>query len=770
MTEPTPAPADDQEAPAMTSDLHARYAKAEALLKHNLKKLITSPRVTANWIGETDSFWYRNETGDRHAFVLVDAAAGTKRPAFDHDRLAEALAGVLGEKPDPKALPLADAEFRDGTVHVVVGRKEIAVSLDGYEATVVGEVRMDEATSPDGRWAVALREHNLWIRDITTGEERQLTTDGAEAYEYGVSTDAAAGRVLLEYLGLDTPPSVVWSPDSTRFVTHRLDQRELELMHLVRSVPLDGGRPKPMTYRYAVAGDEHIATSDFFVFDAATGTSVKARCAPVDASLVPAIDYGFVWWSEDQARVYWVSGDRGDHHVALHALDPDTGEVTVLAEERSDSQISLGPQQMDCNVRVLSNGDVLWWSQRSGWAHLYRYSTDGTVTTLTSGDWTVRHIVTVDEAARRVVFTAGGREPGSDPYLQQLCSVSLDGGQVTALTSDGLDHHAQPSPSGRFFVDVASRWDTPAVSVLRDRSGAVVLELERADATALYAAGWAPPERAVVKSADGETDLYCAIYRPHDFDPDRKYPVVEEIYPGPQISCAPLRFPLSGGPLTGAMFGGGGVFAALGFVAVVVDGRGSALRSKAFQDDARRSGDARFVDDHVSAVRQLAEARPWMDLDRVGIYGHSAGGYASTRAMLQEPDFYKVAVSSGGNHDNRINHAWWGEKYFGLKGDFDFDRQTNVALAGNLKGKLLLVHGEMDDNAVPHGTMRLVDALIKANKDFDLLILPNACHHMVPGSAYWNRRRWDYFVRHLMGETPPDYRIAEFPNPDFVLA
>ncbi|WP_419999958.1 DPP IV N-terminal domain-containing protein [Streptomyces boninensis] len=704
----------------MTSDLHARYATAESLLPHNLKKLIATPRVAANWIDDTDTFWYRNESGDRHEHVLVDAQAGTKRPALEH-------------------------EWQDRS-------------------------RPDEAASPDGRWAVSLRAHDLWIRDTTTGAERRLTTDGIEAYDYGGMTDAAAGRVMLENLGLAAPPLVEWSPDSTRFVTHRLDQRKLELMHLVRSAPPDGGRPRPMTYRYAVPGDEHIATAEYFVFDAATGKSVQARCEPVAASLVPPIAYGWVWWSAGQSRVYWLSGDRGDHHVALHALDPDTGEVTVLAEERSDSQLLLGPQQMDRNVRVLASGEVLWWSQRSGWGHLYRYAADGTVTALTSGEWTVRHIVTVDEAARRVVFTAGGREPGSDPYLQQLCSVSLDGGEVTAITSDGLDHHAQPSPSGRYFVDVASRWDIPAVSVLRDSSGGVVMELERADATALRAAGWTPPERVVVKAADGETDLYCAVYRPHDFDPDRTYPVVEEIYPGPQVSCAPLRFPLSGGPLTGAMFGHAAEFAALGFAVVVVDGHGSALRSKDFQDAVRHSGDAPFVDDHVAALRQLAATRPWLDLDRVGIYGHSAGGYASTRAMLQAPDFYKVAVSSGGNHDNRVNHAWWGEKYFGLTGEFDFDRQANVALADNLKGKLLLVHGEMDDNAVPHNTMRLADALIQANKDFDLLILPNAPHHITPHAAYWQRRRWDYFVRHLMGEQPPDYRLAEFPAPDFVLA
>jgi dipeptidyl aminopeptidase/acylaminoacyl peptidase len=271
----------------------------------------------------------------------------------------------------------------------------------------------------------------------------------------------------------------------------------------------------------------------------------------------------------------------------------------------------------------------------------------------------------------------------------------------------------------------------------------------------------------VVKAADGVTDIYCALYPPHDFDPTKSYPVLDEIYAGPQISITPLRFPLAGGTMTGER--SGAIFAALGFVVVAVDHRGSAMRHKAFQDDARLGGIGRFVDDHVAAITQLAETRPWMDLDRVGIFGHSGGGSGSTRAMLAAPDFFKVAVSSAGNHDDRIYHAWWGEKIFGLKDEYDFDSHANASLAANLKGKLFLVHGEMDDNVTPHHTMRLVDALIKANKDFDLLVVPNAEHAILVHTAYWIRRRWDYFVQHLLGETPPAYRIADIPvDPDYL--
>ncbi|WP_158605602.1 S9 family peptidase [Amycolatopsis panacis] len=746
-------------------DLAARYAQAEQMLPHKMRELISSAGLVPTWVGGTETLWYLNRVGKGHEFVLVDAEAGTRRPAFDHTRMAEALAKALETEFEPDKLPVIDIEPRDGAVRLIVNGVRVDVDLGSYTVTVLGEFRTDEEPSPDGRWAVVCREHNLFVRDTETGEERQLTTDGEDGYAYAGMTDQVAALVMQENIGLKMPPMVVWSPDSTRFVTHRLDQRGVELMHLVRASPFDGGRPRVLSYRYALPGEEKVASAEFFAFEAATGKQVKADYGPVTMPFVPATAYSWVWWSKDQTKAYWLSNDRGDHNVALHEFDVATGAVEVLVTESSTSHILYGPQQQDRNIRTLSTGEVLWWSQRTGWGHLYRYDRDGTVTTLTSGDWMVRHVVTIDEDARRVVFTAGGQDPEADPYLQQLCSVSLDGGPVEAITSDGLDHSVTPSQSGRYFVDLTSRWDVPAVVVLRDRAGAVVTELERSDATALYEAGWTAPERAVVKAADGETDVYCAVYRPLDFDPGKTYPVLDCVYPGPQISCAPMRFPTTQGPFTGSVagFNHPECFAALGFVVTVVDARGSALRSQPFQDFSRVSGNAVFVDDHVSAIKQLAESRPWMDLDRVGVYGYSAGGYASARAILQAPEFYKVAVSSAGNHDNRLNHSWWGEKFFGLPEDFDFARQANVSLADQLQGKLLLIHGEMDDNATPHGTMRLVDALMKADKNFDMLIVPNADHHMMVHRTYFIRRRWDYFVQHLMGETPPVYQLEEVP-------
>ena len=751
------------------TDLATRYATAESLLPHNLKKLVLSPQVAPKWVNGTETFWYRNVTADGHEFVLVDAEAATKQPAFDHQRMAEALRTVVADQEvDPKALPFFGIELREGVVRASVGGQDVEVALDTYSARVVGPTRMGESVSPDGRWAVLLRDHDLVLRDTTTDEERQLTSDGVEGYAYAGMTDAAAARVMCENLGLTLPPTVVWSPDSSRFVTHRLDQRDCAFMHLVRSSPLDGGRPTAMTYRYSVVGEEKLATGELFVFETATGEGTQVKAEPALMPFVPPTAVGYVWWDDASSRVYWLATDRGEKEVELRAVDPSNGDVTTLLTRRSDTQVIFGAEYHQRNVRVLSTGEVLAWSDESDWGHLYLHTPDGTVTQLTSGQWLVRKLVHVDEQARRAVFTAAGRLPGSDPYLQELCSVSLDGGEVTTITSDGLDHDCRPSQSGRFFVDVVSRWDTPSVSLLRDATGNVVLELEQADATALDAAGWSAPERVVVKGADGETDVYCAVFRPHGFDPSKRYPVVQEVYSGPQINASPLRFPLSGGVTTAER--SAALFAALGFVVVTVDGRGTALRDRKFLHHSRLVKDGDYIADHVTAIRQLAADRPWMDLDRgVGVFGHSGGGYASTKALLTEPDFYSVAVSSAGDHDDAMYHSWWGEKYYGLADEFDYQAHANVSLVENLKGKLFLAHGEMDDNVTPHLTMRLVDALIAANKDFDLLIVPNADHSLLHHNAYWVRRRWDYFVQHLMGETPPAYRIADVPvDPEYL--
>ncbi|HVV75647.1 MAG TPA: DPP IV N-terminal domain-containing protein [Mycobacteriales bacterium] len=753
------------------TDMLARYEKAEAMLSHKLKNIVPTPYVGAHWIPGTETFWYKRGT----EVILVDAESQTKRTAFDLALIAKAISEAIGAELPAEVFAALPFELSDGKYHVSLGEEaRFQVDLDTYEVTTLPEIPKFSTVSPNGRWALFFRDYNLWVFDTTTSEERQLTFDGEEAYEYGGMTGNTGIHTMQANNDFELSPSVIWAADSTRFYTHRIDEREVAKTWLVRSAPFDGGRPELMEFRYSMPGEEHQATSAIFVFNAETGDVVQAKCRPIWTPFVNAIGYGWVWWSSDQSKLYWISTTRGDRTARLNTFDAATGEVAVALEESSDSQILFGPQQQDCNIKTLSTGEVIWWSQRTDWAHLYLYGTDGSVTPLTSGDWYVRSVVLVDEEARRVVFTGAGREPGSDPYLQELYSVSLDGGEITTITNDGLDHHVLKFPSGpnasdsgRYFVDNMSRWDVPNVAVVRDRTGAVVMELETCDPTALYAAGWTPPERAVVKAADGVTDIYCGVYKPHDFDPTKTYPVLDTIYPGPQISTSALRFPLAGGVNVAVhmAFSEPWSFAALGFVVVAIDQRGAAMRSKSFQDATRVNGGTVFVDDHVTAIKQLAETRPWMDLDKVGTYGISAGGYASTRLILEANDFYKVCVSGEGNHDDRINHAWWGEKFFGLVEDFDYEKHANVSVADRLKGKLLLMHGELDDNALYHHTIRLAKALIEANKDFDLMVMPNADHFMMVNRAYFMRRRYDYFVEHLMGEVPPkEFKLDEIPT------
>lgn len=743
------------------SEMAARYKVAEGLLPTPAKKLVDSPEVRPNWIGETDTFWYRNAVGETSSYVLVDAAAGTKAPAFDHAKVAEALNGVLEIPVEADKLPFAAIELDGDILRVNALGKNVEIKLDSYTANIVSTPVPGEVPSPDGRWAVGFKDHNLYLRDIGTDEVRELTTDGELHNGYGEMNESCAAIVMFESMGIPASPLVLWSPDSTKFVTHKMDQRNAGFMHLVRANPADNGLPHLYSHKYSVTGDpvEKIPTADIYVFDAASGSSVKAQQDPILTPFVPTLGYGFLWWSKDNSTVFYIETTRGDREAYLKKLDPATGAVTLLLEQPSTSQVLQGPQHFERNQRVLTSGEILWWSQRTDYSHLYLYATDGAITTLTSGDWNVRNVVGLDEDSRTVFFTASGRSPGKDIYQQELCSVSLDGGEITALTDDALDHDVVGSPSGRYFVDIQSWVDVPAISVLRDATGAVLLDLETADASRLYAAGWTAPERVVVKSADGKYDLYCTINKPVDFDETKSYPVIDEIYPGPQNTSAHMRFPYSGGPMVASIENS--VYPALGIIHVTVDARGTALRTRSFQDYARKDGGKTFADDHAEAIKQLGATRPWMDLDRVGIFGHSAGGYGSTRAILERPDFFKVAMSSCGNHDNRINHSWWGEKWFGLADEFDFAAQANASIAHQLEGKLQLTHGSMDDNAVAHATSRLVDALVAANKEFELITFSNDYHQGAMRNPYWIRKRWDFAVTHLLGETPPaDYTIS----------
>lgn len=751
----------------------AEYARAESFLPWNARRLVHNVEVTPNWLGASDRFWYRRTSPQGSAFILVDAT-GERRPAFDHARLAAALSRATGTPYLDNQLPFAEISLVDddqGVEFSLDGRRW-RCDLPGYDCRDAGPAPAepkDEVRSPDGQWVAFLRGGNLVVRSAA-GQERALTDDAEPFYDYATLPEARLSAVTDRAIERPTPPAVVWSPDSTRLLTYRLDQRQVQPMVLLQAVPPAGShRPVAHPYRYPLPGDAGVPLGELLILGL-DGRRVPLLVEPLVVGGRGVLESKPVWWSADGNRVYVVHLARGGRLVRLSEVDAGSGRARTLLEESAASTVF--PQHVHgeiTNVRVLDGGArFTWFSMRDGWGHLYLYDRESgdELRQLTSGPWSVRDIVRVDEEQGWLYFTAGGREPGRDPYYRHLYRVPLAGGEPELLTPEDAEHTVTVAPSGGTFVDTYSRIDQPPVTVLRAADGRLIATLETADLSALLARGWHFPERFQVKARDGVTDLYGSIIRPSTYDPSRRYPVLDAIYPGPQIIRTPKAF-----PAPNTQFWQDQALAELGFIVVTIDGLGTPFRSKAFLDVAygERFGEAGGLTDHVVGLKQLAAHDPSMDLDRVGIYGHSGGGYASTRALLLFPDFYRVAVSSAGNHDQRGYSASWGERWIGLHEGDRYEHQGNIQLADRLQGKLLLVHGELDDNVHPGLTLRLADALIAADKDFDLLIIPNTNHglfdtrrglaaaeqHLSQGHPYFIRRRWDYFVRHLRGAEPP---------------
>ncbi|MFB6723098.1 DPP IV N-terminal domain-containing protein [Kribbella sp. NPDC056345] len=667
---------------------------AEALLRHNRPKLVDAGRITPNWSDDGARFSYQVTRSGTDRTYLVDPAAGTR--------------SEIESIPAPP-----------GT---------------GDFLAVV---------SPDGKYEVFRNGPDLWLRTVSDGSERALTTDGAEDNDYGTSPFAI--KILLGKLGLPhLPPAVAWSADSRRILTHQLDSRLVRETHLIDVLPDDGGAPELLTQRYAYPGDEHVPLAQFVVLDVETGAAVRAQGEPFVLPLLSPISRKWAWWSGE--TIYFLDQPRDQRTLHLKRLDPATGEVAVVLTESGPTRIE--PNQfMDLPAITRVCGDeVLWYSQRDGWPHLYRYDVHSgeLLGQVTSGEWSVRQILHVDLAERVVYFTAAGLVDGR-PMRRTVCRIGLDGSGFARITNDDLDHEVAVPPNGGYFVDSASTVGLAPVHSVRSWSGQLLVELEAADSTALMATGWRPPEEFQVLAADGVTSLFGLLYKPHDFDPEVSYPVVDHPYPGPQVNRVGPTFD------PGLYGADADPMAALGFVVVVVDGRGVPGRDKAFHDASYGNYNA-GIDDHVTAIRQLAETRPWMDLDRVGIFGTSGGAYATVRAMGEFPEFFKVGVAESGNLDNRYYMQAFGEAYATTDSSLlDFAEQ--------FEGKLLLTHGGLDDNVHPHHTLRLAERLIAAGKDFDLLIVPRAEHIMIGYEHYVVRRRWNYLLQHLAGVTPPSYQL-----------
>jgi dipeptidyl-peptidase-4 len=764
---------DEERTMLNTEDTHIHwedYVRAEKFLPWNLKKRIFNAEVKPEYIGKPEAkpekFWYLNKGFSGKQFKQVDPESDLQEPAFDHLRLAASLSQASGKHCTHLDLPFDAIEFLQGNkIRFKSNEEYYTCDLGTYEIEKIEydeKKKPDLLLSPDEKWAAFRKDFNIFVRNLENGDEIQLTHDGIQFFDYGSSPDSNTMAVTLRANIALIPPMAIWSKDSKKLVTQRLDQRQVKDLHLLQFVPPEGQRPVLHSYRYAMAGDEHLTREEIVILDVENQRKVVADCGPRDARFMGPVELKQVWWSEDSRKVYYVSFARDHKTIWLYEIDASSGKSRVILEETGSTYVELTPVLgTRPNVLPVNDGkEVIWPSERDGWANLYRYeaSTGALLNRITAGPMVVWEIKRVDEEEGWVYFTGGCREEDRDPYYQHLYRARLDGSGLQLLTPEDAFHSITFSPGGRYFVDTYSRVNLSPITVLRTCDGELVRVLEEADASLLEEMGWYPPEPFSVKARDGVTAVYGVMYRPSNFDPHKSYPVIDSIYPGPQH----IRSPKSFEPDMAHSL------AELGFIVVTFDGLGNMGRDKANHDVSYgKFTEAGGLEDHIIGLRQLADRFSFIDLSRVGIYGHSGGGFASTKAILTYPDFFKVAVSSAGNHDQRGYLADWGELYNGLMDGDNFVEQANPHLAGNLKGKLLLIAGDMDDNVHPALTMQVIDALVNANKDFDMLILPNR-NHTFSRDAYFLRKLWDYFVRHLLGEEPPaGYAINEKDIPPF---
>jgi dipeptidyl-peptidase-4 len=732
------------------------YRRAESFLSRNIQDLVYGLEVSPEWIDEEHTFWYRVRAREGKRFLVVDPDQRIKTDVFDHEKVARALSEKTEKSYDAGELPFDSFKFVDKDrkkIEFEAEKKIWVVDLETYEVSSREKEEREEKqeeVSPDGEFVAFAKDHNLFVRAVKTGKDVRLSRSGKLLYEYASSLD---WYNLIEGEGGQRPPnfSARWSPDSKKIFTQILDLRTARKMYLLNSVEEDY-RAKLYSYYRASPGDENIPYLIPVIFDIA-----KKKEVVVDMPPIPHfIQHDFQWF-ENSRRLYARVFDRGYKGVNVYEIDAETGQTRIVARDENATCVGTELSRYEVLPKLEK---VLLTSEKDGWNHIYVYDwkTARFENQLTKGEFVVLDIEHVDEEKGIVYFTAAGREEGEDPYSVHFYRVGLDGSDLQNLTPEQAYHDISLAPDKSLFVDNYSRADLPAKSVLRNlEDGAVMMDLEQADVQDILYRGWVYPEPFQVKAADGETDILGLMWRPIGFDPSKKYPVIDQCYTGPHGITTPKTF-------RRALMSPANSLAELGFILITVDGRGTARRSKIFHDFSYRNL-GRGCEDHIPAIQQLAEKYPYIDMERVGIYGHSAGGYDTARALLQWPDFYKVGVSSAGNHDHRMAKAWWPEQYMGYPvGEF-YEEQSNITNAGNLKGKLLLVHGAMDDNVNPASTIRLVDALIKNNKDFDLIVIPPSRHGFRGEySDYFTRKKWDYFVKHLYGIEPPVYKITPAEN------
>jgi dipeptidyl-peptidase 4 len=753
----------------------ANFEMAERFSTERLVEMAGDISVRGEWLKKTDLFWYSFKNQDGRKFVLVDAAKRSKSPLFDTEEMAMDLTRLTNKPYNALDLPLKNLKFTDDNKILKFEVDSVKFEFDIARKTLAKKDSVEKDTlrapwknySPDSTYIVFAKQHNLYLMKANDPDsvEIQLTTDGEKWYSFAWSENDTTNKRIRA--------RAMWFKDSKKLYVKRTDNRKVGEFWVINS--LKRPRPDLETYKYAMPGEENIGQDELIVFDVASRGRLNINTTKwKDQSLGGAYfgSGGGFFTGEKSDKLYFIRRDRTWSKIDLCEVNTTTGDLRVLISEESKPYFNTRYAQL----AVIEEGkELIWWSERDGWGHLYLYDGNGNLKRqITQGAYYVGSIQHIDTLGRTLYFEAFGREKGVDPYYTMHYKINFDGRNMTRLTPENATHSFSMSESSKYFVSNYSRVDMPPVSVLSDNNGRVIMELERANISRLEEAGWKMPETFVVKAGDGVTDLYGVMWKPFDFDPEKKYPIITYVYPGPQTEPVPKDFTISGAR------GRTIALAQVGFVVVAVGQRGgSPQRSKYYHNFGYGNLRDYPLEDNKKALEQLAARHSFIDINRVGIYGHSGGGFMSTAAMLVHPDFYKVAVSSAGNHDNNIYNIWWSEVHHGVKettrttrkkvedeetGEmkevvdtitkFESKIPDNQSLAKNLKGHLLLVHGDMDNNVHPANTLRVVDALIKANKRFDMMIMPGQRHGFGNMQQYFDRMVWYYFAQHLLG----DYR------------
>jgi dipeptidyl aminopeptidase/acylaminoacyl peptidase len=736
----------------------ARYRLAEAWEHENFTaSMVLHARVFPHWIGDSHRFWYSHINKTSTEYRLVDAEADTNTIAFDHKKLALVLANMTGEPVLDTALPLANLDFSGVSFSFDAFGKSWQFRED-FELTETGLTSAHPAhwlVSPDGKKAVFIKDYNLWLHDMESGNEHALTTDGVRHHSYATQTE---GRDLVGGLeGTPEPaviPEALWSPDSSQLFTVQLDERLVGTMPSILYAPQDGSlRPRVIERKYALPGDTHIPEYRFLILDASLDTSMNREIAadypPVEDSFLwcGVFSGNRAWWSGDGKKTYFLDMARGQKSVRVLEMLANSGQTRVLFEEQADTYLEMGHnlEAPTVLIPIPATDELIWFSQRSGFAHLYLYDlkTGNVKNAITSGEWSISTVVHFDVERREVWVQLMGRVTGRDFYYREVARIQIDNGEITLIASSDHDYDVYLSPNSEYVVSTHSRIDTASVTELRDRNGKVLSTLEKTDLSALPI-GWQWPEPFKTIAADGKTLIYGAIFRPTDFDPDKSYPVLNFGSINSFHAAVPKQA-FSGYFETAA------AFAELGIIVVMMDGRGTSFRDKAFRD----YGYGNFIEsggivDWVAGTQQLAERYPYMDLNRVGVFDFD-GSNAGVTGLLAFPEFYSVGVASS-LYDPRLVRQ--GEVYMGLT----TEEKRNQAVVwsdsiNNLKGNLLIITGLRDRYFHPSTTFQLTDALCKANKDFEHVVQPNGghCWRVMNG----RRRIWDFLVKHLLGVNPP---------------